>query len=58
MLKNTRFEHSREAMELAHRLVKEYIDHEKEQDRLWKQQYPNKVRLARQRGQYSKPGGF
>jgi hypothetical protein len=56
MLHGSRFEHPREVIELAYRLVDEYVEHEKEQDRLWQEQNPKLVTKSDRK--HSKQGGF
>jgi hypothetical protein len=56
MKPGARFEHPRATIDYAYHLVREYIEHEEEQDRLWKNKNPELVtKTDRKR---SKPGGM
>ena len=52
---NGYFQHPKGVIDFAYQLVKEYDDHEKEQDRIWRQANPAKVTKSKS---YSKPGGM
>jgi len=56
MLHGSRFMHPIGVMEYAYKLVKEYVEHEREQDTIWKRENPHLYKKTdRER---SKPGGF
>jgi len=56
MQHGSRFEHPPGVIDYAYALVDEYIQHEKEQDRLWKKKNPKLVTKTKRKR--SKPGGM